>query len=214
MRAGLLLAAAVLSACRAEPSRPFPVGLLRPVPPRVAAEAARLGFDVAAAVPDGAVSAYAGAPSHRVGTEVAADWTALRLLSARAVADGARGFYFRLPPAPAGRDHLDYPEELQAPARVLRELQALRPVLEFGADASAPFAAPPGVRARAWHFRGRGYLLLVNDSGDDAAFEGEVFEGLRALFEARSDARRVLTTCGGRFCLPAGRALWLEGRLR
>jgi len=214
VRAGLLLAAAVLAACRAEPSRPFPIGLLQPLSPRVAAEAARLGLDVAAAVPEGAASAFAGAPSPRVGDEVAADWNVLRLLAAGAAADGARGFYFRLPPAPAGRDHIDFPEELQAPVRALRELQALRPVLERGADAAAPFAAPAGVRTRAWRFRGREYLVLVNASSVDAAFEGEVFEGRRALFEARSDARRVLTPCGARFCLTAGRALWLEGRLR
>ena len=214
MRAGLLLAAALLAACRDEPSRPFPVGLLQPLSPRVAAEAARMGLDVADSVPEGAASGSAGAPSLRVGAEVAADWAALRLLAARAAANGARGFYFRLPPAPEGRDHLDFSEEWQAPARVLGELLALRPILERGAPAALPFAAPPGIRTRAWRFNGREYLLLVNDSGDDAAFDSDVFEGRRALFEVRSDARRLLTPCGVRFCLPAGRALWLEGRLR
>lgn len=209
MRAALLLAAA---ACAAESGGSFPVGLLGPVSPRVAVEAGRLGLDVVDVLPAGAVSASAASPSATDG-EVAADWAALRLAAAVAIADGARGFFLRLPAAPSGRDLLDYPEEWQAPARALGELQAIRPVLERGVGATVPFAAPPGVRARAWRRRGRLYVLLVNGAATEAPFDGAELEPFRALFAPRSDPRQALYRCGVRFCLPAGSALWLEGRL-
>lgn len=208
MRAALLLAAAAFAA---EPGAVFPVGLLGPVSPRISVESARLGLEVADVVPEGAVTVSAASPS-ATGGEIAADWSALRRAGALAAADGARGFFLRLPSAPAGRDLLDFPEEWQSPSRALRELQAMRPVLEHGAGAAVPFNAPAGVRARAWRHRGRLYVVLVNASEAEAPFEGGEFESFRALFEPRADARQAMRVCGVRFCLPAGRALWLEGR--
>ncbi|UPT75208.1 MAG: oligosaccharide flippase family protein [Elusimicrobiota bacterium] len=147
MRRALLALAAAAAACADGPAAPFPVGILGPSSPRVAAEARRLGFDVADALPAGAASASAASPAAR-GGEMAADWAVLRLAAARAAAEGSRGFFVRLPAPPAGGDLLDLPEEWQAPARALRELKAMRSVLERGAAADVPFTAPAGVRAR------------------------------------------------------------------
>ena len=209
MKLALILAAV---ACAAEPGESFPIGFLGQVSPRVAVEARRLGIDLADVAPEGAASISAASPS-ATGGEMAAEWSRLRLEAARAAASGSRGFYLRLPVARAGRELLDYPEEWQAPARVLRELTAMRPVLERGTVAPLPFAAPQGVLARAWRHRGRLSVVLVNASGEDAAIDASGLLPYRALFEVRSDAREALTRCGSRSCLPAGRALWLEGRL-
>ncbi len=198
MKTALLLAAA------------FPVGLLGPVSPRVEAEAARLGFAIVETAPEGAASASAASPS-ATGGEIAADWTSLRLRAALAAADGSRGFFVRLPAPPAGRDLLDFPEDWQAPARALRELASMRPVIERGAAAEPPVAAP-GARSRAWRHRGRLYAVYVNDSTAPVPLDAAALDGFRALFEPRSSPREALERCGGGVCLPAGRVLWLEGR--
>lgn len=214
MRRSVLLAAALAAACSPEPRRAFPVGIAGPVSPRVAAEAGRLGLAVTDSPPRGAAIEPAGVPGTTPGgAEMMANWEALRFLAARAAVKGAGGLFFRLPATPEGRDLLDYPEEWQALARAFRELQAMRPVIEGGLDAPAPFAAPPGTEARAWSRHRRRYVLLVNSSGADAAFDGDDLAPWRALFEVRSDARKVMRPCGAKFCLPPGRALWLEGRL-
>ena len=205
---GVAFLAAMLAACSPEPRRAFPIGLQGPVSPRVSAEATRLGLVVAEPTPEGAVVEAAAAVSG-----VAADWRTLRLLSARAAVNGSGGFFFQLPSMSAGRDILDFPEEWQAPARVLRELQAVRPVLEDGLDTPLPFIVPTGAAARAWVFRRRVYVLLVNPSVVDAPFDPDALRTWRALFEVQSDARQVLSPCGAKRCLAPGAALWLEGRL-
>jgi hypothetical protein len=214
MRRFALLAAALAAACSQEPRRAFPVGMVGPVTPRVAAEAGRLGLELTDTPSRTASVVSAGVPGATPdGTEIMASWQTLRFLAAQAAVKGAAGVFFRLPAAPAGHDLLDYPEEWQAPARVIRELQAMHPVFEHGVDVPAPFAVPPGAEARVWSYRGRRYALLVNPSGSDTAFDADAFAGWRTLFEVRSDARRILKPCGVKFCLPSERALWLEGRL-
>lgn len=212
MRRAALLAAALAAACSAEPRRPFPVGLLGPVSSRVAAEAGRLGLDVSdTPAADAAIETAALADVNGSGAAIA-DWTTLRFAAARAAANGAAGVYFRLPAMPDGRDLLDYPEEWQAVVRAAREPAAMRPVLEEGKAAPPPFEVPDGLTARAWTRLGRGYLLLVNSSGADAALDGEDLVPWRALFEVRSDARELLRPCGEKLCIPPGKALWLEAR--
>jgi hypothetical protein len=201
MRRAALLAAALAAACSPEPRRTFSVGLVGPVAPRVAAEALRLGLAVSEGKPGGAV------------VEPAADWATLRFRAARGAASGADGVYFRLPNAPEGRDLLDYPEEWQAVVRAARELSAMRAVLERGMTVPPPFPVPGGLEARAWTYGGRRYVLLVNPSGAGAPLDAGALAPWRALFEVRSDPRQALKRCGSGLCLPAGAALWLEGRL-
>ena len=118
-----------------------------------------------------------------------------------------------MPKSADGRELTSYPEEWQALARVARETAAVRPILESGVEAAVPFAVPPGVAARAWRFRGRLYVLLVNDGALAVPISEESLRPWRALFEVRADARELLGACGGGRCLPAERVLWLEGRL-
>jgi hypothetical protein len=210
-RAALLVVLAA-AACSPRPRRAFPIGLLEPVSPRVAAEASRLGLEVAASAPAGAARVPAAVPV-RGGGEVAADRAALRFLTARAIADGSAGVFLSLPRVPAGRDLLDYVEEWQAVDRVVRELLAVRPILEGGAAAPAPFAVAAGLEVRAWTFHGRRYLLIDNPSALALPLEPRSLVPWRALFAVRSDARQILPACGKDRCLRPGGVLWLEGRL-
>jgi len=202
--------AALAAACSPEPRRAFPIGFLGPVSSRVAAEAGRLGLEVLDAPPAGAAVESAirgdkGAPA------VTANWETLRFLAARAAAKGSGGVFFRLPTAPRGRDLLEYPEEWQAVVRAVREIEAMRPMLERGRLVSVPFAVPNGIESRAWAYQGRRYILLVNDSGAGVPFDAEVLVPWRALFEVRSDARQIMSPCGVKLCLAPRKALWLEG---
>lgn len=212
-------AAALLSlscACAPDKARDFELGVLGPVAPEVEAAALAVGMTVRTAAPEGADAPSAavvftdasGRPEERM-----ADRTRLRLLAASAAARGRTGVFFVLPKTPGGRGLSGYPEEWQALERVAAETAAMRPVLERGAEVAVPFAAPPGVEARAWRFRGRLYVVLVNPTTLAVPMPSAPLEPWRALFEVRSDARELLSPCPGGHCLDAGRVLWLEGRL-
>lgn len=214
MRRAALLAAALAVGCSPELRRSFPVGLLGPVSSRIAAEAGRLGLAVSDAPPAGAAVETTVIQGEKGGAaEVTANWETLRFLAARAAVRGAGGVFFRLSRTPEGRDLLDYPEEWQAVIRAVRELTAMKPVLERGTLVVQPFEVPDGLEVRAWTYRGRRYVLLVNSTSADAPLNAEDFVPWRALFEVRSDARYVLKPCGTKHCLSPGKALWLEGRL-
>ncbi|MDX6769394.1 MAG: hypothetical protein SF051_07665 [Elusimicrobiota bacterium] len=200
----LLLA---LAACSPEPRRAFRVGLLGPLEAKGLAEAARLGLVVALEAPAGAAVEPAADADGR--TKPA---SALFFAATRAAVRGSVGVYFVPPPFPATYGWTDYPEEWQAMARTARRLAALRPVIEAGADAPAPFAAAPGLEVRAWRLRGRRYAALVNDTASPLPVDAAALAPWRALFEPRADAREALSACAGGLCLPPGRALWLEGR--
>lgn len=212
------LAAAVLlalaAACAPEPSREFELGLIGPVGPGVASAARAAGMTIREAAPEGAEAYAAGVPfAGASGREERrmADWSDLRLLVGRAAAEGRTGAFFVLPATADGRELTSYPEEWQALARVARETAAIRPILESGLEAAVPFPVSAGVQARAWRYQGRFYALLVTDA--EAAVSPEDFRPWRALFEVRADARDLLVPCAAGRCLPAGRVLWLEGRL-
>lgn len=211
--AALLMAAA---GCAPEKLRRFEIGLIGPVGPGVGAAARAAGLTVREAAPEGAdtydavvaVKDASGGKGSRL-----ADWSDLRRQVALAAVRRRTGVFFLLPESPEGRELTDFPEEWQALARLARETGALRGIVESGAEAEAPFAAPPGVAVRAWRFQGRLYVLLVNDAARPAAIDPEALRPWRALFEVRSDPRDLLVACGGGRCLPGERALWLEGRL-
>lgn len=204
-----IVAAALLAlaaACAPERSREFELGLIGPVGPGVASAARAAGMTIRDAAPEGSDMRSAGA-------ERMADWAELRLLAAQAALEGRSGVFFTLPKTADGRELTAYPEEWQALARVARETAAIRPILESGLEAAVPFPVPKGVQARAWRYQGRVYALLVNDTGAEIAVSSEDFRPWRALFEVRADARDLLAPCAAGRCVPAGRVLWLEGRL-
>ena len=213
MRRVFLFAVLAAAACSPEPRRAFPVGFLEPVSPRVAAQAKRSGLATAEQAPTGAAVVSAALPVNGGSGEVTADRSRLRFLTARAVAAGSAGVFFTLPRTPAGHDLLEFTEEWQAVDRVSRELLSMRPMLEGGAPAPAPFAVPAGVELRSWLFRGRRYVLLVNPSGGPLPLDEASLGPWRALFAVRSDARELLPPCGMGHCLPPEGVLWLEGRL-
>ncbi|MFI5361860.1 MAG: hypothetical protein ACHQ49_07815 [Elusimicrobiota bacterium] len=207
----LFFAVLAAAACSPRPPRPFPVGFLAPVSPRVAAEARRLGLEITPQAPQGA-EVVAAARKVKDG-EVMQDWARLRCEAAGAAARGASGLFFRLPSAPAGHDLLEYVEEWQALGRVLREILLMRPILQRGETIPAPFAASSGVDRRAWSYEGRSYALLVNSSGAPVPLRENELLPWRALFFVRADAREALAACGREFCLPPEGVLWLEGRV-
>jgi hypothetical protein len=212
MRRAVLAALLAAAACSPRPRRAFPLGLLEPLSPGAAAEARSLGLEIAARAPQGAAEVPAAFPVKDGGEEVA-DLSRLRFLTARAIAEGSDGVFLRLPPAPAGRDLLEYFEEWQAVERVFRELLAVRPIMRGGAPAPAPFAVPAGIELRAWAFRGRRYVLIVNPSDGPLPIEERDLSPWRTLFAVRSNARESLVPCGPGACLPPEGILWLEGRL-
>jgi hypothetical protein len=214
MRRRFFLAlAACVAACSPDSRRPFPIGFLEPLSPRAAAEAGRMGLEIAAQAPAGAATVPTGVALEDGAGEVAAAEASLRLSAARAVAGGSIGVFFRLPRTPPDRDILDYVEEWRAVSRIAQELSSLRPVLERGALASGGFESVPGLETRGWTFQGRRYALLVNSSGGSLPLEEERLAPWRALFAVRSDPRQLLVRCGKSLCLPPGGTLWLEGCL-
>ncbi|PIR16000.1 MAG: hypothetical protein COV48_11280 [Elusimicrobia bacterium CG11_big_fil_rev_8_21_14_0_20_64_6] len=205
-----------VAGCSPPKARDFELGLIGPVGPGVAAAARAAGLTVRESATQDAdlVRAAAAIEGSSWRTEERlADWSVLRFLVARGAVRGRTGVFFVLPAAPAGKELTDFPEEWQALERVSRETAALRPILEYGIDESLPFPLPAGIEARALRYQGRGYLLLVNDTTSAIALPSDRLKSLRALFEVRADARDILSSCPGGRCLPAGNALWLEGRL-
>jgi hypothetical protein len=213
VKRAILLAAFAAAACSPRPRRPFALGFLAPVSPRVADAARRAGLEIAAQAPAGAAAVSAAVPRAGGGGEVTADWSRLRFLTARAIAEGSSGIFLRLPKTPAGRDYLEYVEESQSVDRVLRELLSMRPILQGGEPAAAPFPVPAGMELRAWTYQGRRYVLLVNPTGAPLPLQQRSLEPWRALFAVRADAREVLNACGPDRCLSPNGTLWLEGRL-
>lgn len=203
----------LVAACAPEPERAFDLGLIGPVGPGLEAAARAEGLVIAEAAPERADLHHAGVPVPTSSEERLADWSRLRLLVSLAAVRGREGVFFTLPKAAPGEELTNYPEEWQALARVARETAALRPILEAGLETPAPFPTPEGLAVRAWRYRGRLYLLLVNESGRPAPLAVDELKPWRALFEARADARELLVPCGAGRCLPGERALWLEGRL-
>lgn len=204
----LSAAALVAAAACAEPSKTsFSVSVRSPLSRRDEVMARRLGIGVVGAAPEGSAAepAYAG--------NQMADWSRLRFMAARALAERRTGVFFVLPELPAGREFADYPEEWQALARVARELALARPIYDEGVDEPVPFPLSPGIEGRAWRRAGRSYALLVNSGPAQVPFDENALDGWRALFEVRSDPRELLSRCPSGRCLAPGAVLWVESRL-
>ena len=140
----------------------------------------------------------------------------IRLMSYLSILHGAKGlFYFRLQRS-GGGTLLDEPELWQAVSRVTRELKSLQPILEGGAAVPLPFPPnPDSVEARAWRYRGRTYVIVLNRKDD---ISQRIPEELlnprwRPLFEPRRDPKDLLPKVGDAWYLPPHRVLVFESRL-
>ncbi|MBI4423379.1 MAG: hypothetical protein HY554_06615 [Elusimicrobia bacterium] len=138
----------------------------------------------------------------------------LRFMAYASVVHGARGiFFFTL--AKQGRTLFDFPELWQAVARAAQELKGMQPIFERGRPIPLPFAPQPeGLEAKAWRYRGRDYVVLLNRSG---ALDRELPKALlgrdwKPLYEARRDPRDLLKPTGGSWSLRPYQVLVLESR--
>jgi len=140
----------------------------------------------------------------------------MRFMTYLSIVHGAKGIFYFCFVKPGGRTLLDVPEEWQALVRVVRELKALQPMLESGEPAPMPFAlAAEGVEGRAWRWKGRDYVVLVNRRDAPAPVPREALASRwRALFEVRRDVGDSLSLKDGVPFLAPYQALVLESRLR
>lgn len=141
----------------------------------------------------------------------------VRFMAFDAVAHGAKGIFFYTFERPGRRTLLDEPELGQAVSRVSRELHEMAPVFGKGSAVSLPFLPDPdGPEARAWRYRGRDYILILNRKGKVyQKVPKEILEpGWRPLFEPRRNLKELLKEIKGSYYLRPYQILVLEGRLR
>lgn len=145
------------------------------------------------------------------------DHAEMRFMSWLAVVHGAKGlFFFRLE-HPGGGTLLDQPELWQAVSRIAAELKSLKPVLEKGTQVQLSFSSDPGgVEAKAWHYRGRDYAVVLNRSGTEARnMPAELLKpDWKALFEERRDVKDSLERSGDAWRLRPYQVMILESGLR
>lgn len=87
----------------------------------------------------------------------------MRFMTYDAALSGAEGIWYYTYSWGPGKSLALFPERLQALTRVARELRAMAPIFADGLPRVLPFPPKPGaVAARAWTWRGRDYLVLLN----------------------------------------------------
>lgn len=141
----------------------------------------------------------------------------IRFMSYAAVVHGAEGIYYFTLRKPGGRTLLDVPEELQAVTRVVSELRSLQPILEKGVPSVLPFEAPERkIEAKAWRYKSRVYLIVLNRSGKaPARIPNELLDSRwRPLFERRREAKELLLQRDGSWYIRPYQVLVFESRLR
>ncbi len=140
----------------------------------------------------------------------------IRFMTYLSILHGAKGiFFFRFNQKKDGRTLLDRPEHWDAVRRVTRELKSLQKIFEKGRPIHLPFPPDPeGVEARAWRYRGRDYVIVLNRrKGFNLKFPKELLDpGWRPLFERRRDPRDLLKPKGKSWYLRPYDVLVLEGR--
>lgn len=140
----------------------------------------------------------------------------IRFMSYMAVVRGARGLFF-FTMRKQEKNLLDFPELWQAVSRVTREFKSLQPILENGRLAPLPFPADPdGPQARAWRYRGRDYLVILNRKKNvlQKIPDELLREDWRPLFENRRDPRDLLTKIEPAWYLRPYQVLVLESALK
>ncbi len=145
------------------------------------------------------------------------DAAEIRFMSYDAVLNGASGVWYFTYSTATGSNLSQTPELLFAVSGTARELRAMAPIFARGRPIVLPFEIDPdGVRGRAWTYRGRDYVVLINRrKGVDMKVPEEMLAPRwRPLFEARRDPRELLRPIDGAYYLRQHQVLVLESRLR
>lgn len=145
------------------------------------------------------------------------DLAEIRFMSYDAVLAGAHGIWYFNYRLISGRPLAELPELFFAVNSVAREMRAMAPIFARGRAIPLPFEAPAkGMRARAWTYRGRDYLMLVNRTKDRQwkVPEEALERSWRPLFEIRREPRELLRKHVDAYYLRPYQVLMLESRLR
>jgi hypothetical protein len=141
----------------------------------------------------------------------------IRFMSYDAVLNGAQGIWYFTYSTATGANLSQTPETMSRVDSTAGELLAMAPIFARGRAIPLPFEAPiHGLRARAWTYHGRDYLLLVNRTKDRQwkVPEEALKPSWRPLFEARRDPRELLKKHQDAYYLKPYQVLVLESRLR
>lgn len=145
------------------------------------------------------------------------DHAEIRFMSYLAVLRGAKGLFYFSFRKPSGKTLLDYPEQWQALTRVSREMRRMEPVFARGRLIHLPFPPnPDGPQARAWRYRGRDYVVILNRKGHvmQKLPEELLKPEWRPLFESRRDPRELLKAADRAWYLRPYQVLILESGWR
>ncbi len=145
------------------------------------------------------------------------DLAEIRFMSYDAVLNGAQGIWYFVYTIAPGRNLSHAPELMFAVDWVAREMREMAPIFARGRPIPLPFEAPTkGLRARAWTYHGRDYLVLANRTKDRQwrVPEEALAPMWRPLFEVRRDPRELLKKHQDAYYLKPYQVLVLESRLR
>ena len=109
------------------------------------------------------------------------------------------------------------PEVAYVAASMADEMRAIAPVFARGRPVPLPFKVKAdGLVSRAWTYRGRDYLVLINRTKDRQwKVPSEALEPTwRPLFEMRREPRELVKEYRGSYYLKPHQVLVLESRLR
>lgn len=151
----------------------------------------------------------AAAEGRKVWATLKAEADGLRFTSYDCVLNGASGIWYLKAALK--------PDQLFKAESVAREMRAMAPVFARGRPIPLPFEPPTkGWMARAWTYRGRDYLVLVNRTRDRQwkVPEAALAPTWRPLFEVRRDPRELLKKHMDAYYLKPYQVLVLESRLR
>lgn len=138
----------------------------------------------------------------------------IRFMSYHSILEGASGLWYFTYTTPSRKTLSEFPELWFALTRVTREISALRPILVRGREIAPPFSkAPPGVLARAWRYRMRNYVVVLNRGSEPAQLPDALLDAdWRPLFEPRRRLQHLLEGREDEFYLKPYRVLVLESR--
>lgn len=135
----------------------------------------------------------------------------LLLQSYDAVLGGAAGLLYSVP---SEKDAVP-PDQWRALRFVADRMNALRPILAGGRPEPLPFGPrPDGLRAHAWRYHGRDYVVIADLGSDSLKLPAELMEPRwRLLFERRRDVRDIVPFAGDGWYMAPDQVLVFESRL-
>ncbi len=134
----------------------------------------------------------------------------LGLQSYCALLDGVGGLFYSVP---AQKDEAP-PEQWIALRLVAEQMSALQQILTGGRAWAAPFGPlPEGLRARAWRYHGRDYVIVADLGRDSLKIPVQLLEPRwRLLFQRRRDVQDVLPFAGDGWYMAPFQVLVFESR--